>query len=165
MVVREQGEYHKMGIQLTFLTGGGSMVDIDATILIQLGVFLFMLVVLRSLLFKPVVRLIEARREATEGALEAVKTLEEEAEQLTEKVERELMAVRASFGAERDRIVEQARSKEREILRQARSEAHELVVKMRERTEALAQETRRQLTAELDVMASLVASKAMNRKI
>jgi hypothetical protein len=36
---------------------------------------------------------------------------------------------------------------------------------MRERTEALAQETRRQLTAELDAMASLVASKAMNRKI
>jgi F-type H+-transporting ATPase subunit b len=141
------------------------MVDIDATIAIQLGVFLFMLLVLRKLLFQPVVRLIEARQEATEGALEVARALDEEAAALNQKITAELDGVRASAGAERDRMVDEARAREREIVRRARGEAHEMVVKMRAETETVAEETRRQLAGDIEAIAAMIAAKALDRKL
>jgi F-type H+-transporting ATPase subunit b len=155
-----------MRIQLAVLaSGGGSMVDLDATIAIQLGVFLFMLLVLRKLLFQPVIRLIEARREATDGALEAARVLDEEAEALNRKIAAEIDGVRVSAGAERDQMVDEARAGEREMIYRARNEAHDMVTKMRAETETVAAETRRRLAGDVDAIAAMVAAKALDRKL
>ena len=65
-----------MSVVNTIHLSSGSLVDIDATLLIQLGVFIVMIGLLKKLLFGPVIRLVEARFDATEGALSAAKELE-----------------------------------------------------------------------------------------
>ncbi len=141
------------------------MVDIDATLFIQLGVFLFMLLVLRTLLFKPVIRLIEARQEATEGAIEAARILEGEAETLNRESTARLDEVRSTAGAERERLVSGARAREREIMEAARAEAHGIVMTMRKETEKVAEETRRRLADDVEAIASMVATKALGRRL
>lgn len=155
-----------MSTQFTVLaSGGGSMVDIDATILIQLVIFLFMLVVLRKLLFQPVIRLIEARREATEGALAAAEELDKEADALNTQFNEKMVAVRASATTERDRLIEEARTKERKVAGKSRDEAHDIILKMRADTERIAEETRDKLSQDIADIAEMVAAKTLNRAL
>ena len=149
----------------TALLSSGSLVDIDATLFIQLGIFLLMLVLLRKLLFQPVIRVVEARHDATDGATEAANALREEADRLNDKFEKKLEEVRSTVKVDRERIVDEAHRQEREIIRKARAEAHDLLTKMREETANEASKTRAQLENEVVSLADMVAQKILNRKL
>ena len=120
-----------MTIPGSIFTSGGSLVDVDATILIQLGIFLFLFIVLRSLLFKPIIRLLEARHQATESRREEAARLEVKATDLNEKISVQITEIRSS--ASKDRLGEEEKA----------GQAHrELLIRTREECMKLAQETR-----------------------
>ena len=154
-----------MTIYGTALLSSGSLVDLDATYFIQLGIFLFMLIVLRKLLFQPLVRLIEARRQATEGAMETARNLNEEAARLNGEAEARLREVRASVKTQREQMVNEARSEERTILSKAREDAHSLLTTMRTETEKAATEARDRLQGQVESLAETVAAKVLDRKL
>ena len=149
----------------TIYISSGSLVDIDATLFIQLGVFLIMIILLRKLLFAPVIRLVEARYEATDGALSAAKELEEEAGRLNDHVEEELKKVETAATADREAMVEEACVKEREVLRKARDDAHTMLVKMRKKAEEEAASARAALEIEIDSLAAMVVRKVLGREL
>src|SRR5688500_3063399 len=65
-----------MGVMLS----GGSPVDLDGSLFVQLGIFFIAFFILRSLVFRPVMELFDARTAAMEGSREEAKRLETEAE-------------------------------------------------------------------------------------
>ncbi len=147
------------------VASGGALVDLDATLFIQLGIFLLMFLLLRQLLFKPVIRLIEARRTATVGMRDAADELEAEARKLNEDVEKRLEEVSASASAEREKMVDQARGQERELLNQARDDARGVVEQSKKDAVAQAEQARQSLRGEVSALASSVAATVLGRQL
>src|ERR1700690_3431373 len=84
--------------------GGGVVVDLDVTLVGQVVLLLVLLVVLKPLLFEPMLKLFEEREKRTEGAkLQAGKMDEAPAGALS-KYEGEMQKARAAGNAERDKL-------------------------------------------------------------
>jgi F0F1-type ATP synthase membrane subunit b/b' len=147
------------------IAAAGSIVDIDGTFFIQLGIFTFASVVLYAILVRPVVRLIEARREATEGTTERAVRMSEEAATLARDVDRQILDIRSAANAERLRTLEEARRQEREVLDRARAESRRAIEEARERMEKSAVEVRAGLRREVDAHASIVAARVLGRSL
>lgn len=143
----------------------GALVDLDGTFFVQLGIFLFIFIFLYAVLFRPMVRLLEARRQATEGAREAAHEMAEETAKLSAEVEGQLVDIRSAAGAERNRIVEQARRQERDLSLKAREESRKAVETARAEMERRGAAVRQQLTGEVEGFAGAVASRVLGRSL
>jgi F-type H+-transporting ATPase subunit b len=144
---------------------GGSLVDLDATFLIQLGLFFFMVLFLYALLFRPAIRLIEARREATEGTRARAVEMLAEARRLSADVDGQIRDIREAARAERDRFVEEARRKERELLDAAREKTRATVEAARSRMEREAAAVRKDLESRVPALALAVAEQVLGRTV
>ena len=147
------------------LAAAGSIVDIDGTFFIQFGIFTVVSMVLYVILVRPVVRLIEARRDATEGTKERAGRMSEEAATLSRDVERQILDIRAAANAERQRFVEEARRQEREVLDRARAESRRAIEATRAQMEKSAAEARAGLRREVDALATVVAARVLGRSL
>jgi F-type H+-transporting ATPase subunit b len=152
-----------MVILTTVITSSGSLVDVDATLFIQLGIFLVMLFLLNRLIFKPVIALIEARREATEGAMTAARALDNEAAALDASLSEKLETTRKSAIEKRDALLQAATDQERMIIGHAREEAHAKVADMKRRAISDLSFTRATLIAETATLVTKVTTKMLNR--
>ena len=112
------------------------MVDIDFTFVIALVLFGIVFLLLRSLVFKPVLRVIDERHAQTEGAVAGAKKMESEADAMAKKVARELQNARFEASAERERMRLAAKKREQEILKQAREDANRAADEARHRIAA-----------------------------
>jgi F-type H+-transporting ATPase subunit b len=147
------------------LAASGSIVDIDGTFFIQLGVFTVVSIVLYAILVRPVVRLIEARRDATEGTKERAGRMGEEAATLKRDVDRQILDIRTAANAERLRYIEEARRREREVLDRARAESRRAIEAARAKMETSAADARAGLQREVAGLASIVAARVLGRSL
>jgi F-type H+-transporting ATPase subunit b len=154
-----------MTIPASVVASSGSIVDFDATLLVQAFVFLLMFLLLRSLLFRPVIRLIERRRKITEGSRNEAQTLEQEAASLVEDVDRQLAEVESSVSKEREKIVEASKRQAGEVLLKAREDSGIVVSQAKEETAAKAEQVRETLRAEIGSLVDIVAAKVLGRSI
>lgn len=142
-----------------------SIVDLDGTFFIQLGMFAIIAVGLYGLLVRPVVRLIEARRDATEGTMERAAGTRERAAGMRREVERQIHDIRGAASAERVRFVEEARRREREVLDRARADSRKAIEAARVDMERSAVQVRTGLEREVDAMAAAVAARVLGRPL
>lgn len=154
-----------MATQLTVILASGSLVDIDATLFIQLGVFLFMLIVLRTLLFKPVIRLIEARHNATVGTMKTAADLQKAASQLTSDFNAKMEQVRTEAAAERNAILGRAKQNERNVIGEAKEQTERVMTQMRSQANLEMADTLQKLEAETRTMAGLLVEKVLERSL
>lgn len=148
----------------TVTASSGSLVDIDATLFIQLGLFLFMLFVLTHLVFKPAIALIEARREATEGMMSTTNEIEKEAAALNASISEKLQESRRGAIKERESLIFDATQKEREILAKAREEAHAHITSMKQRAVSDLSDTKAKLISETATYVTEVTTKMLGRR-
>lgn len=118
-----------------------SVIDLDATLAVQLVIFGILFLILRSLVFKPVLRLIDERWAQTEGARDEARRMEADAAAKAKRIQQRLHETRVEATAERERMRAEAKKREHEILHRARDEAAALADRARsamavERTEA-----------------------------
>jgi F-type H+-transporting ATPase subunit b len=97
------------------------LIDIDLTIVIQLGLFLVMLVVCNKLLFQPYLRLREQRADKIDGARAEAERMTAEADTKLADYERQLAAARARASDEHRRIRAEAAAHERDVTGTARA--------------------------------------------
>ena len=150
---------------LSIVAAGGSLIDLDATLFIQLGIFLLVFILLRALLFRPVIQLIEKRREVTVGKREEAEKFERDSADLQEEFDKQMAEIRTSAGAEKDRLVEQARRQERDILHKAREDARSIVEEAKAEATEKAEVARTEIREEVDSLASAVASRILGRDV
>jgi len=152
-----------MSPHLLAMSSGGALVDLDGTFFIQLGLFLFMFVFLYLALFRPAIRLIEARREATDGTKERAIAMRKEAEGFSDEVDRQILDIKSAAILERDRMIEQARRRDRDQMAAAREKTQNAAQAAREQMKRDGEIVRKELEAEVETLATGVATRILGQ--
>lgn len=147
------------------LLSGGSIIDLDGTLFVQLGLFFVAFFLLYGLVFKPMVATLEAREEAIDGSKEQAKRLEVEVNEKQAAFEAELRKVRSASGEERDRLRAEGQEIERKLLERVRSETAQLMQDAKARLDTEAARARQELTAQRPQLACEIATKLLGREV
>lgn len=127
---------------------GGVNLDFDNTVILQAILFTVLLLILKPLLFDPMLRIFALREELTEGARTTARNLQEQAGDLLTKYEEELGRVARVAAAERDRSRAETARLESEILGEAREATTRILEEGRARIAAEATAIRFELGQE-----------------
>src|SRR5436190_351517 len=106
---------------------GGVTLDFDMTFLLQMVIFAVFVIVMKPLLFEPLMKLFEERERRTEGAKVVARRMDERAGELLRRYETELEAVRRTATEEREKLRSEGQRLEAQILAEARADAAKLV--------------------------------------
>lgn len=149
---------------LTAVLAGGSVVDLDATVIVQLISFLVLFLLLRPLLFRPLLAVLAEREKGTEGDVKEARRRQAEAEDKMRKYERELERIREKASDEREKIRESGRAREREILEKARTEVEEVISDGRAKMTAQADGVRKDMEKEIEILSQEIVSTVLGKK-
>jgi F-type H+-transporting ATPase subunit b len=141
------------------------LIDIDGTLLIQLGLFLVMAFLATQWLFKPYLHMRDERTRGIEGAREEAVALSAEADARMADYGDKLAAARARAYEEQRKIRAEATSHQRELTEKARGEAASAVAQAQARVESETTAARADLMPRADALATDIASKLLGRKI
>lgn len=144
---------------------GGIDVDFDATVFAHVGVFLVLLIVLKPLLFDPMLALFEERERRTIGTTGAARALDDAAENARIQVETQMAAARAQGAEARAALRQSAAKEEASILSKAREEVEAITTRGRAANLLATQQAHAALLGEAGELAFLVASNALGRKV
>jgi F-type H+-transporting ATPase subunit b len=139
--------------------------DFDLTFVLQMLVFASLIVVLRPLLFDPVLRVFEEREKRTEGARQSARQMQEEAGALLSRYEHELAKVNEVARQERDRSRAETARTEAELLSEARQAANQIVEVGRQRIEQQRSEIEFVLGQQSERLAHSVAEAVLGRSL
>jgi F-type H+-transporting ATPase subunit b len=140
-------------------------IDFDLTFVLQMALFAAMIVVLKPLLFEPVLRVFEERERRTEGARESARHMQEEAGDLLSRYERELEKVSEVARQERERTRSETAKVEAEMMHQARATANVIVEEGRKRIAQERGEIEFALGRESERLARQVAESVLGRSL
>lgn len=152
-----------MSLPLLSIASGGSLVDLDGTFFIQMGIFFVMFIFLHFALFKPVMRLIAARHEATEGTSRKADMMRADAAELAAAIDKKVAEMQSAAVAERQRVIDAAREREHEILENAQDAMLREISDARAQLQESAKSARDQLEDELEQLADTVATRLISR--
>lgn len=147
------------------LAGGGSIIDLDGTFLVHIVIFFATLLLLRSLVFKPMVALFQAREDAIDGARAEAREMQKDAAQKADAFEEEMRQVRIDAGAERDKLRQEGVRLERAILEKVRKETQASVAAAEARLDQEAARLRRDIQQSVPVLARDMAQKLLGREV
>jgi F-type H+-transporting ATPase subunit b len=154
-----------MNVLFTALLSEGSIIDLDGTIWIQLGLFSVAFFVFRPLIFRPMVALFEARENAIEGSkLEALR-LQDEASAESEEFDTEMRRLRLQAGEERDRLRTEGKRLERTLLDRVRQETDKQLAEADAQLKREAAKLRAEIEVSVPTLAKQIASKMLNREV
>jgi len=154
-----------MNVLSTALLSEGSIIDLDGTIWIQLLLFGIAFLVLRPLVFRPMIALFEARENAIEGSkLEALR-LQDEAAAESEEFDEEMRRIRLQAGEERDRLRAEGKRLERTVLDRVREETDKLLADADKQLASEATKLRAEVKASVPALAKQIATKLLNREV
>ncbi len=154
---------------MTFLSAallsGGSIIDLDGTIFVQLLIFFAAFFILKALVFKPMMKLFDAREEAIEGARHEARALTREAAQKGESFEDEMRDVRREAGEERDKLRAEGLRLEREMLEKVRAETAETLAAAEKKMKEEADTVRTEMKTQVPILAKQIATQLLGREV
>ena len=145
--------------------GGGVNVDFDLGFVVQMLVFATLVLVLKPLLFDPVLRVFEEREKRTDGARAVARELQEKSGELLRKYEHELERVNRAAAEERDRIRTATGKLEAEILEEARKVSQRIVDEGRQAIAEELHSIRFDLGKQSERIARDMASRVLGREL
>ena len=101
---------------------GGVNVDLDASFVVQIVLFVVLLLILKPLLFDPMMRLFEEREERIDRTIEKARKTDEASAKALAKYEAILGKAREAGSTERDQIRAQGAKKEAEVTAAVRTQ-------------------------------------------
>jgi F-type H+-transporting ATPase subunit b len=144
---------------------GGMTFDFDLTFVLQMLLFALLIVVLKPLLFEPVLRVFEEREKRTEGARDSARHMQEEAGELLSRYESELERVREVARQERERARAETARVETELMLQARESANKIVEEGRQRVDRERRQVEFGLGRESERLARSIAEAVLGRSL
>ena len=141
------------------------MISLDISILYQMVIFLVLWLILRPVLFRPYMGLLEEREHETIGAAIDTSQLERQGAQLKAEYEEKIAQARGAGAAAKEAIVLAARQERERMLSQARDEAARMVEGVRQDVQAQLEKERALAQAEVAGVAQDMVSKILGRKV
>ncbi|MEO6602521.1 MAG: ATP synthase F0 subunit B [Polyangiaceae bacterium] len=148
---------------VTKAMAGGVPLDFDRTVLLQIVVFAVLIVVLKPLLFDPVLKVFALREERTDGAKATARDLQQKAGELLQRYEKELERVQQVAADERDLLRSETSKLEAEILREARDATTRIVEDGRRKIATEVNAIRIAVGAESEKVAQMIVDRVVGQ--
>lgn len=146
------------------MSGSPIELDFNNIVVFQIVLFVALILILKPLLFDPMLKVFALREERTEGARETARELEEQAGELLTRYEAELTRVNQAAAEERDRLRAETAKLEAQILNEARGAAAKIVEDGRRRIESEVNAIRFELGKQSERLASDIATRVLGRE-
>ncbi len=146
-------------------SGGAVNLDFDLTFLVHLVAFAVLVMILKPLLFDPLMKVFEERERRTEGAKLLARRMDEKAGELLQRYEAELESIRRIAAEERERLRAEGTKLEAQILAEGRAEVARLVEQGRAKLDAERKVLRAELSTRSADIARDIASRVLGREV
>ncbi len=141
------------------------LLKIDKTLIVQLIIFIATIFILNSLLFKPLIGVVEKREKLTTGRIKEAKELEEKVEQIMKEYRAKLDEIRAKAMEERNEIRREAQAAAEDLIGRTHKEAQALLEEARSRLNLETQDIRERIKPEIEVLAREIVLQVLGRKV
>ena len=145
--------------------GGGGLISLDKSLIIQMLNFLILLAILHRLLYKPLLAKMEERSAAIKTSLEAAEAARATAAKQQEENAERLRAAYAEAQSIRAAALKEAADEQRKLVDAARREAQQLVESAKAQTDADIRRAREELRREVSDIAIAVAEKLVRKSL
>jgi F-type H+-transporting ATPase subunit b len=145
--------------------GGGGLISLDKSLIVQGINFLLLLVVLNFLLYKPLVAKMQERTAAIQKSLEEAQAARADAARQQEENAAQLRSAYQEAAAIRERALKEAAEEQRKLVEAAQAEARRLVESARAQTDADIRRAREELRREVADLAVAVAEKLVRKSL
>ena len=145
--------------------GGGGLISLDKSLIVQLVNFLILLAILYRLLYKPLLAKMEERSAAIKTSLEAAEAARAAAAKQQEENAERLRAAYAEAQSIRAAALKEAADEQRKLVEAARREAQQLVESAKAQTDADIRRARDELRREVSDLAIAVAEKLVRKSL
>lgn len=139
------------------------MIDINISLFIQIANFLFMIIIMNVLLYKPIRNIIKQRKEKIEGFESDISGLASQAEERVKEIEARLVEARRDGFSKKDAIMNEGFQEEKNIVDAASGNAEERIEEIKAQIVGEIASAREALQAELVVFSSELAQKILGR--
>lgn len=150
---------------LSTFAEGAVTVDLDASLFVQLGVFLVLLLVLKPTLFDPMMKLFEEREKRIEGTRHQATKEDERSAKALAKYEAIMGKARDAGSAERDALSQSGLKQEAELMSKVRGETAATLEQGRAAIGKESQAARQQLASDAKVLGREIASRVLGREV
>ncbi len=140
-------------------------VDLDLTFVVQLVLFVGLTLILKPVLFDPMLKLFEEREKRIDGAKVQARHMDEKSATALAKYEEEMAKARAAANAERDKIRAAALKREQDILAEVRAATTKTLEDGKRAVQTEAQRARAALKIEAAAMARDLAGRVLGREV
>jgi len=141
------------------------LINVDATLVVNILLWIVLYLMLKPLLWEPLLALITAREAGTAGARKQAEELLAEAKRIEGEYEASLRKVRSEGTAERDGFIAAAAAKEADLLATARNEAAQILENRRVSLGKTQDELRTELQKTIPELAASIASRVLGREV
>jgi F-type H+-transporting ATPase subunit b len=141
------------------------LINIDATVLVTIVLWLVLFGLLRALLWGPMIRLITAREAGTEGSRLTARKLETEARAKEVAYRTAQRNARAMAAAERDRLRAEALRHEADVLTAARAQVNATLEVRRAQIQGERARVEAEIKATVPQLAREIAAKVLGREV
>ena len=145
--------------------GGGGLISLDKSLIIQMLNFLILLAILHRLLYKPLLAKMEERSAAIKKSLDEAQAARAEAARQAEENAERLRAAYAEAQSIRAAALKEAAEEQRKLVEAARREAQQLVESAKAQTEVDIRRAREELRREVSEIAIAVAEKLVRKSL
>lgn len=141
------------------------MIDFNATLFIQFANFIILIFILNYLLFRPLRRVLQQRREEVDGAHARADSLDKEIAARTAEYETRMAEARLKGSEEKSLLRSAALEEEKKLLEEAQEMASQKRAEVRKQIGKEMVDARKVLKNEADTLGQEVASKVLGRAI
>lgn len=135
------------------------MLEFNQWFFVLLANFLILFFILSAILFKPLARIFKDREEATTGALNEAKTLNERKDEAIARMNAELLAAKNNAKKIFDSLREEGLTKQKEIIAKTEAEASEMIEKAKRELQEDVQRVRAALRADIEKFSEEIVNK------
>ncbi|MCB1215632.1 MAG: ATP synthase F0 subunit B [Deltaproteobacteria bacterium] len=137
----------------------------DITLLYILGIFTFAMLVMRILIFKPILKVLARRQELTQEAKAQALSLQEKTESMVADYEGHLKEARKQGLHEKTKLTQEGEAKANQLLSAARQELESQLQVHRQNLQAQAGEASQNLRVQAKDLSQQMAEKLLGRKV
>ncbi len=143
----------------------GSLIDLDGKVIAQAILFFIVLIILKKLVFDPMIALFELREERIDGARLEAKQLQRDADEAGETFDEKMRSTRLKAGDEREILRAEGQQREAEIISAVREETQKQLREALDELEEEAFELRQELRNQTPELARRIATQLLQRDI
>jgi F-type H+-transporting ATPase subunit b len=141
-----------------------AQLELNETFFYQLGIFIFVFLMLGNFYFKPFLKLFHARHQRTVADREAAEALMGQAQAKFDEYKARLAQERAAARAEYEALLTHTKKDETAILAAARAEAKKITQEAADSVDQQRERIRQQLESDIDSLSQQIAQTLLVRK-